>query len=453
MPTYIYKAMTKHGQIVRSRISDANKDACVRRLKRNGLFPITINQTLRRAETTKKKPKNFRQVGKEVQRISKVKSESKSSKANKRSFINQMYDRIMDGRKITSKDIRIFTQNFYLLKKASFNNIHALTTVIETTENPRLRLVIEDILYGVQSGEYMYTTMEYYSDIFPFIYINMIKVGELSGSLEQSLKQAIKYLNESDELKTKLRKILIPNIGMFIGIMVMLFVCIIVGLPIVQNIFDSLGTSDQLPAITIWFAGVVDVLIDHWVIPVLIIFGIPIAIVLYVKLTPMGKYMFDRVKYTMPIFGKLMYLIDFERLLKNMLLNLQNGIRIQDALNVSKSVINNSIMLVMVDEAINNIYAGTSWIEPFENNEFSNPMTIEMLKIGMQTDLPEMMERLIELMDVDIDNTLQKIMKVLPEVSYALVGAVLIFFVLVVLVPCIQIYMGGFLFSAYAEYM
>lgn len=75
-------------------------------------------------------------------------------------------------------------------------------------------------------------------------------------------------------------------------------------------------------------------------------------------------------------------------------------------------------------------------------------MITEMLKIGMQTDLTEMISKLVEYMEIDIDNLMSKIMKVLPEVVYAIVGVVLIFFVLVVLVPCIQTYMGGFLFSA-----
>jgi hypothetical protein len=52
-------------------------------------------------------------------------------------------------------------------------------------------------------------------------------------------------------------------------------------------------------------------------------------------------------------------------------------------------------------------------------------------------------------MDTDIDNTMEKIIKVLPEISYSIVGIVLVFFVVVILVPCIQVYMGGFLFSAY----
>ena len=75
-------------------------------------------------------------------------------------------------------------------------------------------------------------------------------------------------------------------------------------------------------------------------------------------------------------------------------------------------------------------------------------METEMLKIGMQTDLSEMMEKLLDYMDIDIDNKMQKIMKVLPEISYAFVGAVLIFLVIVVLVPCIQFYMGNWLIDA-----
>ena len=76
--------------------------------------------------------------------------------------------------KVTSRDLVIFTQNFYLLKKANFNNIHALSTIIESTDNLSFRGILEDILAGVEAGENMYTTMEYYSDIFPFIYINMM---------------------------------------------------------------------------------------------------------------------------------------------------------------------------------------------------------------------------------------------------------------------------------------
>ena len=76
-------------------------------------------------------------------------------------------------------------------------------------------------------------------------------------------------------------------------------------------------------------------------------------------------------------------------------------------------------------------------------------MSVEMLRIGMQTDLPEMMSKLLDYIEIDINNTLEKIIKVLPEIAYLFVGVVLIFFVCAVLVPCINLYMGGWMFSAY----
>ena len=91
--------------------------------------------------------------------------------------VNQL---LVTGTKITQRDLVIFTQNFYLLKKANFNNIHALSTIIETTENPTLKSILEDVLLGVEAGENMYVTMEYYPAVFQPIYVNMIRVGELS---------------------------------------------------------------------------------------------------------------------------------------------------------------------------------------------------------------------------------------------------------------------------------
>ena len=341
----------------------------------------------------------------------------------------------------------VFTQNFYLLKKADFNNIHALSTIIESTENLTFRGVLEDILAGLEAGEYMYTTMEYYENIFPYIYINMIKVGELSGSLTQSLQQAVKYLDSNTDTVKKLRGIIIPNVIQLVALIVLLFVGSLYTVPTIQNVYDEVGSTDTLPAITIAFSNVIQWIADHWYVPVGIIAIIVGAIWFYIN-TPKGKYNFDYFKYTMPIFGKLNYTMDYSRLMRAMLLNLENGMRIQDALDVSKNVVSNFVMRAMVETSINNILVGTSWIEPFEKAGLGSTMITEMLKVGMQTDLSAMMEKLLEYMDIDIKNTMDKIMAVLPQLVYSIVGILLIFVVVVVLVPCIQVYMGNFLFSA-----
>ena len=447
MPVYVYRALTKSGQEVKNRVEDSTRMNLIRKLKRNGLLPITVTQlNFGSVNTKKSKRKNMENV---ETVLKKVNTANINDRATKRSIT--LKDRLSlllsKGERITQRDVMVFTENFYLLKKANFNNVHALSTIIESTENLAFRGILEDILAGVEAGENMYTTMEYYSGIFPYIYVNIIKVGELSGSLTSSLEQAITYLDEASAMSKRIRNILVPNLIQFGGILIMLILGTLFAIPAIQDVFDKVGSTDTLPAITIWFSNFLDMVVTYWYIPFFIIAGIVTAIIAYVR-TPKGKYNFHYFKYTMPIFGKLIYALDFERLMKAILLNIKNGMRIQEALEVSKNVVRNYVMLSMIETSINNILIGQSWIEPFERSGLSSPMITEMLKIGMQTDLAEMMEKLLEYMKIDIDNIIQKIMKVLPQVVYIIVGAFLIFFVIVVLVPIIQLYMGNFLLSA-----
>ena len=443
MPTYMYKAVTSSGLVIRNRVEAGSKQNLLRTLKENDLMPITIEQVAYSAKKKKTKKKNIKDIEEIMKNVNTTQINTKKQSTLKEKI--NMY--LSKTEKVTSRDLVIFTQNFYLLKKANFNNIHALNTIIGSTENVTFKGVLEDILAGVESGENMYTTMEYYSDIFPFIYINMIKVGELSGSLTNSLEQAVTYLDSSEALNKKIRGILIPNIAQFVLLMVMLVIGTLVAIPAIQNVYAEMGSTDTLPAATLWFQKFLNGVIKFWYIPVSIIVAAVAGIIFYIN-TPKGKYNFDYFKYKMPVFGQLIFSLDFSRLMKAMLLNLENGMRIQEAIEVSKNVVQNYVMLSIIETSINNILIGDSWIEPFEKSGLAKSMITEMLKIGMQTDLNEMIAKLVEYMDMDIDNIMQKIVKVLPEVTYLIVGVVLIFFVLVVLAPCIQVYMGGFLFSA-----
>ena len=445
MPVYIYKAVDEHGVLVKNKIQEKSKQSLIKRLKMNGLTPIDVIQTS--LGSYKKERKNTTNVDELVKIASEAESNIQSRHMRKFTAREKIRMAITQKEKITTRDIVIFTQNFYLLKKAGFNNVHALSTLVGSTENLSLKGILEDILAGVEGGDYMYATMEYYSDIFPYIYINLIKVGELSGSLEESLRQAVEYLDSSAALTKKLKSILIPNIVQFVVLLLILIVGSIYVVPIIQGVFAQVGSTDTLPAITLWFSNFLTQIQKVWYVPVIIIAAIVGTIFMRTK-TPKGKYNWDYFKYRMPIFGQLIFAIDFSRLSNAMLLNLKNGMRIQQALEVSKNVIKNYVMLSIVETSINNIIIGDSWVKPFEDSGLASPMITEMLKIGMQTDLPAMMDKLVEYMEIDIDNIIQKIIKVLPQVLYTIVGILLIFITVVVLVPCIQVYMGNFLFSA-----
>lgn len=447
MPLFKYKAVTKSGQIVENKVDAMNQFMLIKKLKKNELLPIEVAQV--NSLVTRKNKKQKKNIESNNSVLKSIRNEEiRKSLVSKPSFITRLKRILNKNAKITKKDIAIFTENFYLLKKANFNNIHALSTIINTTENESFKVILEDILLGVEAGDNMYVTMEYYEGVFPPIYINMIKVGEMSGSLTNALKQAREYLDETMALNKKIKEILVPNIVQFVALLILLVAATLIMIPILQDTLNSVGSSDQLPAITLWFADFLNSLVKIWYIPVGIIAIIVLAVYLYIR-TPKGKYNFHYFKYKMPVFGPLIYAIEFTRLIQGILLNLKNGMRIQDALETCKNISNNLVMLSLIESAINNLLVGGSWIEPFEKAGLSSPMVTEMLRIGMQTDLSEMMEKLLEYMQIDIDNIMKKIMKVLPQIVYAIAGVMLIFVTIVVLVPMIQMYMGTWMFSAY----
>ena len=446
MPIFVYRAVTNNGTIVRNKVEDINRKSLIKKLKRNNLTPINIVQVNRIvSKRTQKQKRNISDVNDIVKDIDAGSYFNATERPEKVSLLKRIGLNITT--RITTRDLVIFTQDLYLLKKANFNNIHALSTIVETTENDQLREIIKDILAGVEAGENMYTTMEYYSDVFPYLYINMIRVGEQSGSLTKSLEEAVQYLDETEKFNKKLRGILVPNAVMFVAILAMLIIGVIVIVPIIQNLFESMGSNEKLPAITLWFANAINVMMKYWYIPLAVIGGIVAVFIAYIN-TPKGRYNFDYFKYTMPLFGRLIFSLDFLRFARAMLLNLNNGIRIQDSLETSKNVVKNVVLRSIIESSINDIILGQSWVESFEKSRLASPMIIEMLNIGMSTDLKEMMAKLLEYLQTDIDNTIAKIMKVLPEIVYLIVGIALIFVVIVVLVPCINVYMGGWLFSA-----
>ncbi|MEI3410619.1 MAG: hypothetical protein V8S04_00945 [Clostridia bacterium] len=149
MPTYMYKAATKSGLVVRNKVEASSKQSLIKALKGNNLLPIDVEQLTYRTNKKKTKKKNITDIQEIMKNVNTTQlGQPKQKTLSTKERIN-LY--LKKSEKITQRDLVIFTQNFYLLKKADFNNIHALRTIIEGTENISFRGVLEDILSGVEA--------------------------------------------------------------------------------------------------------------------------------------------------------------------------------------------------------------------------------------------------------------------------------------------------------------
>lgn len=430
MTTFICKVMTPQGQVAKLKIQEKDKSSCLRKLKKNGMTPISIEPSRLSIFKLNKDKKITATI---------------HAKKNKKFDIDKSLFTEKLGNKVYLREIKEFTVDFYTLKKSNFTNEHALKTLISKTENQFFKKILVKILNGLTEGKYIYKTMKEYKDVFPIIYINLIKTGELTNSFDVSLEYAITYLENEEKLRNKVKKVVLPNIVAFLGIIIMLIFAILIVIPNMQNIFRTYGLNVYLPEFVLFFSRLFRSLVKYWYISLAIIMIAVIALIRYLK-DEKGKYKFDYYKYNNIIFGKLFFLLDFSRIVRSIYLNLQNKMRLEDALEISKQVTKNTYMIGLIEKSINNVYTGKSWFDSFDDEKMLNPIILELLKKGSKLRSVHTLDIAIQYMDKEIEKEINRTLKILPEISYVLVGIALLTFIVTILIPCMQIYLGGLLF-------
>lgn len=443
MPSYKYRVIFEDGKVGHGKIMALNKSHAMESLKRDKIQPIAIKKLPEKRTKYKRLDYNKLEKQKLNRNVNIAKPKQKID-ITKITLEELKQMKLHPFSRITTKDIIVFVNNLYILKKAKFNNIQALRTIYDQIENPRFKDIVEDIIIGVESGEKMNVIMQNYPTVFPPMFINFVKVGEDSGNLDTALLYARDYLESSNKLKKQVRAAVIPKVLQFIFIIGLMFVLVIIGVPIIQDVYDMFDSTSQIPRATLVTLDVANWLTAHWYIPTGILIAI-ISIFLFVINTPKGRYKWDKFKLTCPVVGPLLNNITIHKFFQAMLLNLKNGMRIQESLEVSKNVTSNYYFLSVIEIAKVNAVAGESWLKPFEENKIFKPMVSQMVGVGMQTELSTMMDKVNEYIQMEIDESLERFQKILPEVTYSFVGAALILFTIVILVPLVIVYMGGFI--------
>ena len=464
MPVYEYKAVTKMGKVISDKMNtDGSEQVVKQSLIDKGLKPIYVKrkvfdlqETMDRFKPKQKNKKaaialNDNEIKEQDYRKNKMqeqkkKIEIKASKQLLKTQINLNIDLSFFDR-VTYDDVVSFTQMFLLLKKANFTNMRAMTTMYNNMENAAMKRILEDIINGLETGSYIYSTMEYYK-VFPAIYVSIIKVGELSGSLVNSLEQALKYLEDNKRITKSVRKALVGPLAQSLFLLVGGVVAIIFGIPVMQDMYASYGLTDQIPEVTMKAAAIIDWCLANWIVILIGIAAIA-GVFMFWKSTTAGRYTWDKAKINLPIFGQLILKLQLQKFFVAVQINLKNNARLQDAIELSKSVLKNTVVLAAVEAAEANLLVGDSWIEPFETMPKFPPMILEMLRIGMETDMNEMIDSILNFMEEDIQITIQNITKVLPNVSTAFMGIILIGFVIIILKPIMEVYIGSKLNEAY----
>ena len=448
MADYKYRGMLRNGKLVRGVMPAKNSHEVMNNLKRTRIQPIAIKPYRVKPISESKKKVDYKRLEKiqqDVQNQNMHARERREKIKQKTGLMGLLMSDVSIGR-VKPKDVLTFTNSLYVLKKAKFNNIAAFESLFDSTENKKLKDIVEDILIGIEAGASIHEMMARFPKVFPALYVNFVRVGEESGSLDTALLHARDYMESSMKLRKQLRGILLPKALLFGFVMLAMIIALLYGTPLIQNVYDMFGVDKELPTVTQVAIRCSEWLVANWYIILGCILAITLVVRMYLK-TSIGRYYWDKIKIKAPVIGALNLNIISNKFFQAMLLNLRNGMRIQESLETSKAVTDNYYFLSLVEAGKNNLQAGGSWIEPFEADKAFPVMAIAMLKIGMEADLVEMMDKVSGYIEQEIDESIQKTVKALPEVTYVFIGIALVFFVITIIVPLMDVYMGGFLFD------
>jgi type II secretory pathway component PulF len=331
------------------------------------------------------------------------------------------------------EDIIFFSQQLSTLYKAGVPLLTGLISLAEQSENKKLRIMLKAISQQIEKGSTLFEAMAKYPDVFTPVYINMIRAGETSGMLGQSLDRFVTLADR--EMRTHQRvkeatrypKIVLISLTIAFGVLIAFVI------PRFAEVFSRFNTPLPLP--TRVMIGINHVFHTYWYIVLAALFGIPFLIGHYIR-TPNGKYVWDRFKIRIPVFGPLFLKIALSRFAYIFVMLNRSGIPILQTLSITSSTIDNVILSQSIEEIGKKVRDGSSLTDAMSETGRFTPLVIQMLSVGESSGtLDEMLMRVTEYYDLEVEASIKKLSTYVEPTLTLFLGVVVLFLALAVFLP------------------
>jgi len=293
-----------------------------------------------------------------------------------------LIDRLNEIGTIPQKDIINFTRHMSVMISAGVTVFETLEFLIEQTKNKVFKSKLNIVLKNLNNGQSFSSSISKFPKIFPSIYVNIVRVGEESGTLPNSMKDLADSLEENANFKRKVKGALIyPKI---IGVVMLGFIMVLAlfVMPRILKIFESLGS--EIPFSTRVIIWLTDFINNHFLLIIMVIVGIIISIHYILKNKYIAKKR-DLLYIKAPVFGKIVLNYNVAQITHHFNTLFASGITIVKCLEITKNVINNQIFKEEIGFMIDKIKNGSSLADSFKNNSYFPSMIIKLFKVGERT--------------------------------------------------------------------
>ncbi len=386
MALYIYKAVTRDGQVVEEHKEAADENALIQALQLDGMMPIKVSPA-------SANPFYLLKLGK-------------------------------DPNKLPQKDILLFTSELATLLSAGLPLDKSLLVLMDLTEdNDKLNKMISQVLEQVKGGSTLADALEAQTNVFSKFYSNMIRAGELGGSLEDVLERLAEYLDRSKELKDTVGTALIYPAILLVMSMASIFMMLIFVVPQFTEMFESAGK--ELPLSTQIVVGLAEWLQKYWWV---VISGVLFltAFVNYQMIDPVRKKRWDQRILELPLVGKIVLNMETANIARTMGTLLGNGVSILTALTIVQETVGNLVLAEAVGEAAGKLKQGQNMSVALVESDRFPKLAMQMVKMGEETGrLEEMLLRVANIYDKQLRVSITRMLALLEPALIISLGLII----------------------------
>ena len=336
----------------------------------------------------------------------------------------------------SSSDVAIMTRQLATLVGAGIPLFESLNALIEQLEKDSLKRAITAVREQVREGTSFAKALEAHPQIFPPLYVNMVRAGEASGTLEGVLDRLTQFMESQAKLKGKvIGALAYPALMVLIGV-VLISVLMVAVVPNVKSIFASVGQA--LPWYTELLLFISDILSSYWWLITLFWIGAIYAFRRW-RSKPAGRLAWDALILNIPVFGKLIQMLSVARFARTLATLLSAGVALLTAMDIVRSVLGNAALEKVVADAISSIREGQSIAEPLKRSGRFPPMVTHMIAIGEKSgQLEEMLENVADAYDAAVETRVQMLTSLLEPLMIVTMGGAVGFIAMSILMPLIQ---------------
>jgi len=402
MPVYTYSALNQRGKASKGVINADSPRAARAKLRQSQLFPTELIE---------------------------ASSEAVSPGRNLRDIT--LFNRVR------VQDLTIMTRQFATLLSASLTVVDSITALIEQTENATLKKTLIQVRESINEGRSLGAALDEHRRVFSPLFINMVRVGEASGALPVVLLRLADFSEHQLETRKKITaKMYYPIVMMIVGALV-LFALLTYVVPTITSIFADMHQT--LPWQTRLLIGVSDFMQGYWWLVALGVAGAALALQRY-RATEKGTRWFDAWAIRLPIFGSLNLKLAMARFTRTLGILLQSGIPLLDALDISRAVLNNTILAHSIEGARELIREGSDIATPLRDSGYFPPLVSHMISIGERSgQLEDMLLRVSETYDTEVRTSIESLTSLIEPIITVAMAVVVFCIMLAILLPIFEI--------------